>query len=93
MYERPAPGHSAALPALSSSCGKGTECVADQRHQALARAALALKPRHSGLEYPAQQKLPELALGLQVLGDDLMEHGVLGVSPAIHVRDTSHASG
>jgi hypothetical protein len=31
--------------------------------------------------------------GLQMLGDDLMEHGVLGVSRAIHGRDTSHASG
>jgi hypothetical protein len=31
--------------------------------------------------------------GLQVLGDDLMEHGVLGVSRAIHGRDTPHASG
>jgi hypothetical protein len=31
--------------------------------------------------------------GLQVLGDDLVEHGVLGVSRAIHGRDTSHASG
>jgi len=31
--------------------------------------------------------------GLQVLGDDLVKHGVLGVSWAIHGRDTSHASG
>jgi hypothetical protein len=31
--------------------------------------------------------------GLQMLGDDLVEHGVLGVSRAIHGRDTSHASG
>jgi hypothetical protein len=30
--------------------------------------------------------------GLQVERDDLMEHGVLGVSGAIHGRDTSHAS-
>jgi hypothetical protein len=28
-----------------------------------------------------------------VLGDDLMEHGVLGVTGPIHGRDTSHASG
>ncbi len=77
----------------------------------LARAALALKPRHAGLEHPAQQELPELALdelrqahavaglrhrvqeSLQVERNDLMEHGVLGVSRAIHGRDTSHASG
>jgi hypothetical protein len=30
---------------------------------------------------------------LQMLGDDLVEHGVLGVSRTIHGRDTSHASG
>ena len=77
----------------------------------LARAILALKPRHAGLVHPAQQELPELALdelrqaravagrrhraqeGLQMLGDDLMEHGVLGVSGPIHGRDTSHPSG
>jgi hypothetical protein len=76
----------------------------------LARAALAPKPRHAGLEHPAEQKLPELALdelretysvaglrhraqeGLQVLGDHLMEHGVLGVSRTIHGRQTSHPS-
>ena len=28
----------------------------------LARAILALKPRHAGLVHPAQQELPELAL-------------------------------
>jgi hypothetical protein len=28
-----------------------------------------------------------------VFGDDLMEHGVLGVSRAIHGRDAPHASG
>jgi len=28
-----------------------------------------------------------------VCGDDLVEHGVLGVAGAIHGRDTSHASG
>jgi len=77
----------------------------------LARATLALKPRHAVLEHAARQELPELALdelrqaravaglrhrtqeGLQVQRDDLMEHGVLGVSRAIHGRDTSHASG
>jgi hypothetical protein len=31
--------------------------------------------------------------GLQMLGDDLMEHRVRGVSQAIHGRDTSHAAG
>ena len=31
--------------------------------------------------------------GLQVERDDLMEHGVLGVTGPIHGRDTSHASG
>jgi hypothetical protein len=33
-----------------------------QRHQVLARAALAPKPRHAGFEHAARQKLPELAL-------------------------------
>jgi len=64
----------------------------------LARAALALKPRHAVLEHAARQELPELPLdelrqarpvagrrhrfqeGLQVERDDLVEHGVLGVS-------------
>ena len=40
----------------------------------------------AGLRHRAQE-------GLQVCGDDLMEHGVLGVSGPIHERDTSHASG
>jgi len=31
--------------------------------------------------------------GLQVFGDDLMEHGVLGVSRPIHGRHTRHAPG
>jgi hypothetical protein len=31
--------------------------------------------------------------GLQVERDDLVEHGVLGVTGPIHGRDTSHASG
>jgi hypothetical protein len=69
-----------------------------ERHQVLARAALAPKPRPAVLEHAARQELSELALdelrqarsvaglchraqeGLQVLGDDLMEHGVLGVA-------------
>ena len=77
----------------------------------LARAALALKPRHAGLVHPAEQELPELALhelrqpravaglrhraqeGLQVFGDHLVQHGVLGVSRTIHRRDASHPSG
>jgi hypothetical protein len=74
----------------------------------LARAALELKPHHAGLEHPAQQELAldelrqaravaglrhRVREGLQVERDDLMEHGVLGVSPAIHGRDTSHPSG
>ena len=76
----------------------------------LARAPLALKPRHAGLVHPAEQELPELALhelrqpraiaglrhraqeGLQMFGDHLMQHGVLGVSRTIHGRDASHAS-
>jgi len=33
-----------------------------QRHQVLARAALAPKPRHAGFEHAARQKLPELSL-------------------------------
>jgi len=40
----------------------------------------------AGLRHRAQE-------GLQVFGDHLMEHGVLGVSRAIHGRDASHASG
>ncbi len=81
------------------------------RHQVLARAALALKARHAGLVHPAQQELPELALdelrqaravaglrhraqeGLQMFGDDLVEHGVLGVARTIHGRDASHTPG
>jgi hypothetical protein len=69
-----------------------------KRHQVLAGATLAPKPRHAVLGHAARQELPELALdelreagsvagrrhrlqeGLQVLGDDLMEHGVLGVA-------------
>jgi hypothetical protein len=39
----------------------------------------------AGLRHRAQK-------GLQVLGDDLMQHGVLGVSRAIRRRDTPHAS-
>ena len=31
--------------------------------------------------------------GLQVLGDDLMEHGVLGVTRSIHGLGTRHSSG
>jgi hypothetical protein len=85
--------------------------ITGKRQEVLARATLAPKPRHAGLEHAAQQELPELALdelrqarsvaglrhrlqeGLQVAGDDLMEHGVLGVSGPIHGRDTCHASG
>jgi hypothetical protein len=58
------------------------------------------------LEYTARQELPELALhelrqARAVAGrrhriqdgDDLVEHGVLGVSRTIHGRDTSNVSG
>jgi hypothetical protein len=69
-----------------------------KRHQVLARAALAPKPRHTVFEHAARQELLELALdelrqaravaglrhhaqeGLQVLGDDLVEHGVRGIT-------------
>jgi hypothetical protein len=75
----------------------------------LAPAALALKPRHAGLEHATPQELPELALDelwqahpvarlrrraqerLQMFADHLMEHGVLGVSRAIHRPHASHA--
>jgi hypothetical protein len=75
----------------------------------LARAPLALKPRHAGLVHAAEQKLPELALhelrqprsvaglrhraqeGLQMLGDHLVQHSVLGVSRTIQGHHTSHA--
>jgi hypothetical protein len=68
-----------------------------KRHQVLARATLAPKPRHAVFDHAARQELPELPLDelwqaravagrrhraqedLQVLGDDLVEHGVLGV--------------
>ena len=40
----------------------------------------------AGLRHCAQE-------GRQIFGDHLMEHGVLGVSRAIHGRDTSHPSG
>ena len=35
---------------------------ARKRHQVLAPAARALKPRHAGLEHATQEELPELAL-------------------------------
>jgi len=53
------------------------ELAFDERRQAVAVPRL----RHRGQE------------GIQVFGDDLMEHGVLGVSGAIHGRDTRHAPG
>ena len=67
------------------------------RHAALEHAAhqeLPELPLHelrqaravAGLRHRAQK-------GLQVLGDELMQHRVLGVSRAIHGRDTPHASG
>jgi len=74
----------------------------------LAPAALALKPRHAGLEHPALLEVPELAFhelrqarpvarlrrraqeGLQMLADHLVEHGVIGVSRAIHGHHTRH---
>jgi hypothetical protein len=40
----------------------------------------------AGLRHCAQE-------GLQVEGDDLVAHGVLGVTGPIHGYDTSHASG
>ena len=40
----------------------------------------------AGLRHRAQE-------GLQMFGDHLMEHGVLGVPRTIHGRDTSHPSG
>ena len=40
----------------------------------------------AGLRYRAQE-------GVQMLGDHLVQHGVLGVSRAIHGRNTSHPSG
>ena len=40
----------------------------------------------AGLRHRAQE-------GLQMLGDHLVQHGVLGVSRTIHGRDASHPSG
>jgi hypothetical protein len=40
----------------------------------------------AGLRHRAQE-------GLQVLGDDLMEHGVLGVARTIHQLGWRHAQG
>src|SRR5262245_2614744 len=100
---RPAP--SSAGPHSSNT----TRALYTKRHQVLAPAALALKPRHAGLEHPAKQELSELTLdelrqaypvaglrghvqeGFQLLADHLVEHGMLGVSRAIHGRHTRHA--
>jgi hypothetical protein len=38
-------------------------------------------------------QIEALEMSLQMLGDDLVDHGVLGVSRTIHGRDTSHPSG
>jgi hypothetical protein len=56
--------------------------VADRRQRREQRLAGAL----AGLRHRAQE-------GVQVFGDHLVQHGVLGVSWTIHGRDTSHASG
>ena len=67
------------------------------RHAALEHAAqqelpeLALDElRQAGSVAGLRHRVQE---GLQVEGDDLMEHGVLGVTGLIRGRDTSHASG
>ena len=83
---------------------------AGERHQVLAGAALAPKPRHAVFDHAARQELPELALdelrearavaslrhraqeGLQALGDDLMEYGVLGVTGPVDRSLEGHGS-
>ena len=62
------------------------EDAAEQELPELALDELRQPRAVAGLRHRAQE-------GLQVLGDHLMEHGVLGVSRAIRGRDTSHASG
>jgi hypothetical protein len=62
------------------------EHAAQQELPELALDELRQARAVAGLRHRAQK-------GLQMLGDDLVEHGVLGVSRAIHRRDTSHASG
>jgi hypothetical protein len=63
----------------------GLEHAAQQELPELALDELRQARAVAGLRHRAQK-------GLQVLGDDLMQHGVLGVSRAIRGRDTSHAS-
>jgi len=62
------------------------EHAAQQELPELALDELRQAGAGAGLRHRAQE-------GLQVQGDDLMEHGVLGVSRAIHGRDAPHASG
>jgi hypothetical protein len=64
----------------------GLEHAAQQELPELALDELRQAHAVAGLRHRAEE-------GLQVERNDLMEHGVLGVSRAIHGRDTSHASG
>ena len=58
----------------------------DSQHPELALDQVRQARSVAGLRQRVQE-------GLQVERNDLMEHGVLGVSRAIHGRETSHASG
>ena len=62
------------------------EDTAEQELPELALHELRQPRAVAGLRHRAQERL-------QMLGDDLMQHGVLGVSRAIRGRATFHASG
>ena len=64
----------------------GFEHPAEQKLPKLALDELRQARAVAGLRHRAKE-------ALEMLGDDLMEHRVLGVSRTVHGRDTSHASG
>jgi hypothetical protein len=73
----------------TSTAGTGQDIDEYATHQELSELPLdELREAHAiaGLDRRVQE-------GLQVLGDDLMEHGVLGISRAIHRLGTRHPSG
>jgi hypothetical protein len=63
----------------------GLEHAAQQEVPELALDELRQARAVAGLRHRVQE-------GLQVFGDHLVEHGVLGVTGAIHGRATSHVS-
>jgi len=90
----------------SSSCCGSSKPYSLVRHQVL--APLASESRQAVLEHAARQELPELALdevrqaravaglrhraGRASLGDDLVEHGVLGVAGPVGPSPEGHGS-